>query len=104
MRYEVLLVHEHVEKRNMKDPLNLSAKAGLAAGEIDVSRRGVQFTKKAFEQVDSNVHHVETSQYVIGHGKNPSPLGMFLRDGSVVCGVATPNFDWTYHAPYVFMI
>lgn len=73
----------------------------IVALKIDVSRRGIQYTDKAFEKVDPKLHHVEPSQYMIGHGSNPSPLGLFLRDGSVICGGHTPIYEWTYRDPYI---
>lgn len=72
----------------------------IVALKIDVSRRGIKFTDKAFAKVDPKVHHVEPTKYMIGHGSSPSPIGMFLRDGSVICTGDTPTYDWTYRDPY----
>lgn len=73
----------------------------IVALKIDVSRRGVKYTDKALALVDSEKHHVEPTIYMVGHGSNPSPLGLFLRDGSVICQSNATIYDWTYRDPYI---
>lgn len=72
----------------------------ILALKIDVSRRGIAYTDAAFAKVDSNKHHVEPFNYMIGHGKQISPIGLFLRDGSVICQGHQEVYDWTYRDPY----
>lgn len=73
----------------------------ILALKIDVSRRGIAYTDAAFAKVDSNKHHVEPFNYMIGHGKQISPIGLFLRDGSVICQGHQEVYDWTYRDPYI---
>ena len=73
----------------------------ILALKIDVSRRGIAYTDAAFAKVDPNVHHVEPFNYMIGHGKQISPIGLFLRDGSVICQGHQEVYDWTYRDPYI---
>jgi hypothetical protein len=56
--------------------------------KIDASRRGLHYTDRAYAAVDPSVHHVEPIE-LLGTGQNQnkklSPLGLTLRDGSVIC-------------------
>jgi hypothetical protein len=56
--------------------------------KIDASRRGIHYTGRAYEAVDTKVHQVEPAE-LLGTGQNQSkkrsPLGLVLRDGSVIC-------------------
>lgn len=71
--------------------------------KVDVSRRGVQYTDRAFVKVDPQIHHVEPVNFMFGGGekyKVYSPIGLTLRDGSVICGGHTEINKWTYRDPY----
>lgn len=73
----------------------------IVALKIDVSRRGIAYTNEAFKKVDPQKHHVEPYDYLVGHGKRISPIGLFLRDGSVICQGHQEVYDWTYRDPYI---
>ena len=56
--------------------------------KTDVSRRGILYTDKAFDKVDINRHHIEPEEFMgTGRdlGKRVSPIGITLRDGSLIC-------------------
>ncbi len=73
----------------------------IVALKIDVSRRGIHYSDKALEKVDPNIHHVEPFNYMIGHGQNAAPIGLFLRDGSVICQGDTKDYSKSYRDPYI---
>lgn len=69
--------------------------------KIDVDRRGINFTERAFEAVDPKIHHVEPNPITIqGTEVKKSPLGVTLRDGTTICKGHTPVHEWTHREPY----
>lgn len=72
--------------------------------KIDVSRRGIWYTDRAFDAVDPKVHHVEPYHFMIGEksvNSKASPLGLNLRDGSCLCLGHTEVYEHTYRDPYI---
>jgi hypothetical protein len=56
--------------------------------KIDVLRRGLHYTDRAYEAVDTNIHQVEPIELVKAErnqGRRVSPQGLTLKDGSFIC-------------------
>lgn len=72
--------------------------------KTDVSRRGLIYTNRALETVDPTIHHVEPTEFMgtmrdLGHIS--SPIGLTLRDGSLICRGHWPTDKNTQREPYV---
>lgn len=68
--------------------------------KIDVDRRGINFTDRAFDAVDPEIHHVEPAGFYAGETQK-SPIGIILRDGTTICKGHTPVNEYTYREPYI---
>jgi len=76
--------------------------------KIDVNRRGLYYTDRAFAAVDPNFHHVEPSGAPTGQNmerseddNKQSALGLTLRDGTSICDSHGNLYEWTYREPYI---
>lgn len=72
--------------------------------KTDASRRGLLYTDKAFELVDPSHHHVEPQEFMgtmRDLGTKASPIGLTLRDGSLICRGHWIADEYTYREPYL---
>lgn len=72
--------------------------------KTDVSRRGLLYTDKAFELVDPNIHHVEPFEFMgtmRDLGVKASPIGLTMRDGSLICRGHWVTDENTQREPYL---
>lgn len=72
--------------------------------KTDVSRRGLVYSDDAMNLVDPSIHHVEPREFMgtmRDLGKKASPIGLTLRDGTLICrGHWVPDEN-TQREPYV---
>lgn len=70
----------------------------LLALKIDINIRGVQYTERALQAVDPNIHLIPVGRF--GHERKAvAPAGFLLRDGSTV--VSTHGESYPFHRePY----
>lgn len=66
--------------------------------KIDVSKRGVSYTKRALEAVDPDFHLVQEVNLDTNE-KLPAPLGFLFRDGSSVCATHLQSYPF-HREPY----
>lgn len=77
--------------------------------KIDINRRGIYYTDRAFAAVDPKKHHVEPnySSGSLSFGSSEegttknSVLGLTLRDGTAICDTHSNIHEWTYREPYI---
>jgi len=75
--------------------------------KIDVNRRGIYYTDRAFAAVDPEKHHVEPSftssslSFGAGERAKQSVIGLTLRDGTAICDGHSDLFDYTHREPYI---
>lgn len=72
--------------------------------KTDVSRRGLLYTEKAFSKVDPNRHHVEPQEFMgtmRDLGIQASPIGLTMRDGSLICRGHWVTDENTQREPYL---
>lgn len=67
--------------------------------KIDLSRRGVVYTREALEAVDPDLHYIDPNNFHTDE-KLVAPLGFLLRDGSSVCRTHTESYEF-HREPYM---
>ena len=65
--------------------------------QIDVQRRGVHYTDRALEKLDTNIHKVTTSKNKQGEVR-VTPASFLLRDGTSV--IVSETSTQTHREPY----
>jgi hypothetical protein len=72
--------------------------------KTDVLRRGLHYTDRAYDAVDTNIHQVEPIE-LMGTGRNQSkrlsPLGLTLKDGTFICQSNREITEYVYRDRYV---
>ncbi|MDR2133108.1 MAG: radical SAM protein [Clostridiales Family XIII bacterium] len=79
----------------------------LIALKIDASRRGIKYTDRALAAVDPDFHHVEPRSVITDSGTkgaNSVPLGVTLRDGTLICQGDKVITKHTRREPYTLDI
>lgn len=72
--------------------------------KTDVSRRGLLYSQKALDKVDPAVHHVEPQEFMgtmRDLGTKASPIGLTLRDGTLICRGHWVTDENTQREPYL---
>jgi hypothetical protein len=74
--------------------------------KIDATRRGIKYTDRALAFVDPDFHHVEPSSYVTDSATRDrdAPVGVTLRDGTVICQTDKAVTKHTKREPYTLDI
>lgn len=76
----------------------------LVIVKTDVSRRGLVYTDRAFATVDPKLHHIEPKEFMeTGRdlGEKLSPIGLSMRDGSLICRGHWEPSKYTFREPYL---